>query len=764
MLQIKKVVTLILFLTLATGFAQKKIRGKVIDADNGAILTDVHIINDQYDDVVISNALGEFELNAIGLYKFTRLGYASYEVEVGNNDFIVIQLKVKSSELNEVIVSTDQLPITLKNSVSTLDVLSAKEINRSNTINFTSIFNRVPGVYMQTGALNTNRITIRGIGSRNLFGTSKIRAYYEDIPLTTGNGETTIEDFEINSIGRIEILRGTVSSIYGAGLGGTIHLKPEKPYFNKTTIGNEFMFGSYGLAKGLINVSHGGAKNNLRAIYSNTHSDGYRDNNSYNRQTLTLVSNHYLNKKNEMSFIGSYIDLRAFIPSSINEDDFINNPTAAAFTWDRSQGFEDTKRGIFGVSWKHLYSDNLKQNTSVFTSFRDAYEPRPFNILTEDTFAFGIRSRFVGNALLLKKKLDWTIGGEMFRDNHQLRTFANLYKDFPIGTGSVQGSLLSSFKEKRNYFNLFFESNYYLSNKTMLSLGLNYNRTSYDLDDRFLAVDKPDQSGRYSFDGIFSPKLGLSHSFFDSLIIYGNIGHGFSPPSISETLLPDGLINTEIEPESGWNFEIGIRGNMINNRLQLNAAIFRLDVRNLLVARRTGQDQFIGVNAGKTIHDGFELALNYQLIKSEVTSLNTYFNYTLNDFRFKEFIDVDQDYSGNDLTGVPSQIFNTGFDIETDFGLYGNVNFQHIGSMPITDSNNLFTDSYNLTNLKVGYQLKLNKSLVSNIFFGLNNIFNEVYASQVLINASSFGGNAPRYFYPGNPLNYYGGINIKYIF
>jgi iron complex outermembrane receptor protein len=46
----------------------------------------------------------------------------------------------------------------------------------------------------------------------------------------------------------------------------------------------------------------------------------------------------------------------------------------------------------------------------------------------------------------------------------------------------------------------------------------------------------------------------------------------------------------------------------------------------------------------------------------------------------------------------------------------------------------------------------------------LNNIFDEDYASQILINATGFGGNAPRYFYPGNPTNYYAGINMNYIF
>lgn len=752
------------FILVNTVHGQQEIKGKVIDRENAAFLANVHIMNLEDSTIIVTNALGEFKLKKLGTYRFTRLGYHEKEIEIVSSKFIIIQLEVKYSELNEVVVSTNQIPLNLRKSVASISILSATQIERGNNVNITPLLNNVPGVYMQTGALNTNRIMIRGIGSRNLFGTAKIRAYFEDIPLTTGNGETEIEDFELNSIGRLEIIKGAASSIYGAGLGGTIHLIPKKPYFDHTSINSEFALGSYGLIKGTLNVNHGGSKNSIRAVYSHTQADGYRDNNDYDRQTFTFVSNHYINENNDISFVSSYVDLKAFIPSSINENDFRNNPTAAAFAWERSQGYEDTKRGIFGLSWKHVYKNNLKQHSSIFTSIREGYEPRPFNILTENTFATGLRSRLLGNTDLFKKKLDWTFGGELFHDRYNSKTYENLYQDFPIGTGSVQGSLLSNFKENRNYFNLFFEANYHLSDRIMLSFGMNYNETSYDLKDKYVTAENPDQSGDYRFDGVLSPKIGISHSILETLDLFGTVSHGFSPPTISETLLPDGQINTAIEPETGWNFEIGLRANLFDKHLQLSSALFRLDVRNLLVARRTEQDQFIGVNAGKTQHDGLELSIDYHLIRSDALKINSYFSYTLNNFIFKEFIDDNQDFSGNDLTGVPSRVLNAGVDVSSALGIYGNINFQYVGSMPITDSNSLFTDSYKLANIKLGYKLKVTKKLILNAFLGIDNIFNEVYASQILINASAFGGNAPRYYYPGTPLNYYTGIKLNYVF
>jgi iron complex outermembrane receptor protein len=183
-----------------------------------------------------------------------------------------------------------------------------------------------------------------------------------------------------------------------------------------------------------------------------------------------------------------------------------------------------------------------------------------------------------------------------------------------------------------------------------------------------------------------------------------------------------------------------------------------------LVARRTSEDEFIGINAGKTQHDGLEFNLNYNWIKSETLFINTFINGTLNNFTFKEFIDDGNDFSGNDLTGVPNSVLNFGVDFTSTMGFYGNLNFQNVGMMPITDSNNLSSDSYSLTNFKFGYQKNLNEKLKLNLFFGLNNIFNTKYASQILINATGFGGSIPRYFYPGNPINYFSGINLNYLF
>ncbi len=760
----QKIITVLTIGYTFIGYGQYKISGKIVDDTHGELLSNVVITDLNSNNEILSNPDGSFEISAKGLYAFKKLGYLKKIIEIKNEDYLIVQLSIDPSQLNEVIINVNQLPKPLKESSNTISILSKKDIDRGNTINIASILNRAPGVFMQSGALNTNRITIRGVGARNLFGTAKIRAYFKDIPLTSGSGGTTIEDFELASISRFEITKGA-SSIYGAGLGGTIQLTPQSTYYNQNSVNSEFVFGSFGLAKGLISMNHGTTKNSFKAVFSNTHSDGYRDNNQYDRQTLTFSSNHYLGENDELSVLASYVDLNAFIPSSLSEDNYLNDPTSAAFTWGRSKGFEDAQRGILGVSWNHKYQNGLKQITSVFTSFREGYEPRPFNILDESTFAIGIRSRLLGSFKLFEKHLEWTIGGELFRDRYASGTFVNLYRDFPEGHGSVQGNRLSDFKEKRSYSNIFFETNYELTTNTTVSAGLNINHTSYDLEDRFpVSTDNPDQSGIFRFDGIISPKFGVSQVLSSNISIYTNVSHGFSPITLEETLLPDGQINTGLKPETGWNYEVGTRGLMLNNKLQFNLAIYRLNIKNLLVSRRTSEDQFIGINAGETQHDGLELELHYKWLSNTAISISSFVNYTLNDYKFKAFIDGDDNFSGNDLTGVPSEVFNTGIDFISSFGIYANLNFQYVGSMPITDSNSLYSDNYRLTNTKFGYKLDLSEKFNLNLYYGLNNLFDEKYASQILINTSGFGGSAPRYYYPGNPINQYGGIHINYEF
>lgn len=112
-----------------------------------------------------------------------------------------------SRKIEEVTVSAFRSPYNLFNTPAPINVITPLQLEMGNSLTTVEALNQAPGILMQTGTLNTNRLTIRGIGSRTPYGTNKIKAYFGEIPLTSGDGETTLEDLENTAIKRVEIVK-----------------------------------------------------------------------------------------------------------------------------------------------------------------------------------------------------------------------------------------------------------------------------------------------------------------------------------------------------------------------------------------------------------------------------------------------------------------------------------------------------------------------------------------------------------------------------
>ena len=173
-----------------------------------------------------------------------------------------------------------------------------------------------------------------------------------------------------------------------------------------------------------------------------------------------------------------------------------------------------------------------------------------------------------------------------------------------------------------------------------------------------------------------------------------------------------------------------------------------MNIKNLLVAQRVGEDQFIGKNAGNTRHQGIELQLDYRLNLSAATTFSTSIGFTISDHSFIDFVDGDNDFSGNPLTGVPKHRLHLGTRLEYKKDFYWNTSYQFVDEIPLTDANSLSSESYGIINSRMGYAKNISEKFTIGLDFGVNNLFNTTYARSVLINAVGFGGNEPRYFYP----------------
>jgi iron complex outermembrane receptor protein len=174
------------------------------------------------------------------------------------------------------------------------------------------------------------------------------------------------------------------------------------------------------------------------------------------------------------------------------------------------------------------------------------------------------------------------------------------------------------------------------------------------------------------------------------------------------------------------------------------------------------------VNSGSYHNKGLEVLVKYTAYQSDqgfVKMIRPFANAAFSDFKYNNFsfqnnISVPvADYSGNKVAGVPPVTANGGIDFVSHPGLYGNVTYMFRDTMPFTPDGLNTAPSYGLLNGKIGYRRMLGSHFDVDAYFGTNNITGVQYYQMVFVNQ------LPDAFLPGpRNINYFGGVNLKYIF
>ena len=102
---------------------------------------------------------------------------------------------------------------------------------------------------------------------------------------------------------------------------------------------------------------------------------------------------------------------------------------------------------------------------------------------------------------------------------------------------------------------------------------------------------------------------------------------------------------------------------------------------------------------------------------------------------------------------------NLGIDFASNGGLYANTTYQYRDVMPFTPDGLNKATSYNLLNAKIGFRKTLALHFDVDAYFGANNITSQQYYQMVFVNQ------LPDAYLPAaKDINYFGGVNFKYIF
>lgn len=643
--------------------------------------------------------------------------------------------------LNEVIVNAYQINTRQHQVPGAISVLSGEEFRTTDGNNFSHTLHTIPGIFMHSGTYATSRIVIRGVGSRTPYNTNRIKSYLNDIPITSSDGISTPEDIDLMGIGRMEVIKGPASALYGSGLGGNINLYT--PNISGNNAEALIQYGSFYTIKAAAGANYSNGNLNLWGNLSHIHSDGYREN-SRHKKTSLLSSGKWQQEHFSLEYTLMLIDLNAQIPSSISKSLYETNPQAAATNWNEVEGYKKFQRAIAGVTLTNRLTSNWNNKFTVFGRWADSYERRPFNNLDDGTYGGGFRNRLSYH----NSHWDALVGFEWVNDAYKWQM-------------DLDDVLINKNRETRNNYNLFGMVYLRPTSKWNISIGGAVNRVNYNLID--LYSENGDQSGKRNFPAIFSPRFGVSYAPSKSFAFYGSVGHGFSMPSPEETLLPEGDINNDLEPEQGMQYELGTRINLFNNTTQFEVSAYRIDLTNLLVTKRLTEDIFTGINAGKTKHWGIEFMVKQNIFKlpSFPGCMDVNVNYTWSSNIFVDFINNEQVFNGNKLPGIPSNVANSFIKWKPLKRLSLDSQFQFVGEQFIDDANEKINDSYFISNLRVAYRFPYSKFGYFELYAGIINLGNTHYSPMITVNAVAFGNAEPRYYYPGLPRHYYGGVRFN---
>ncbi len=733
------------------------VNGKVLNERNqnlvGANVVAIPI-NSSTPNGTITDIDGEFRLDIQGAdsLQFSYVGYLDTIMAIENKDYFMITLADNNNL--EICGPFTTVTITETTAPYSYDNIPKLQLRTQSVQAPQAQYNKVPGLFMHAGALNTNRMTIRGIGSRSPFSTTKIKAYLNQIPLTNGIGESNLEDINLAMIDQVQIYKGPTLPSFGAGLGGAIHYRTNHSDRYENSVSTQLDVGSYNTlhSSTLYNYAEGPLLFSLN--YDLLNSDGYRDNNNFNRSIISGFAQAETNKDVFTVYV-SHTQLEAQIPSGLNITDWEEDPSRAAANWKGVEGFEDYDRTQVGITHQRQLGDRWSSSVTGFLTHFENYERRPFNVLTQNAFTLGTRTfvEYIG-----KNYYELKFGLEFFTENEKWSTYET--------TELSQGDILSDNLENRKYLNLSTEFQKEWNRMSLIS-GVNLNLTSYDFNDLFTA-DGIDQSGNYVFNPILSPFLSLSYRNPTRINYYATLSHGFSAPTLEETLTPDGLINSEIKPETGWNAEIGIRqiiGDRDETAFKYKLGVYNMWVENLLVSERVTEDQFIGVNAGKTLHPGIEAeaSKSFQVKSLKKGTFVVDVNYQYSPHRFVSFINNETDFSDKLLPGNPTQKLSSNFRLNAERWSIA-IDQLWVSNMWANDSNTIEVPSYLLMNGRGSYEVISSKKWKATLSVTANNILNEKYISMVSVNPKSFGGSLPRYIYSGLPANFQISMNLRHIF
>ncbi len=654
---------------------------------------------------------------------------------------------VEGSVLDEIVVSATRRESSVRDIPRSISIVDKERIqNATQQLGLDEALAAVPGLYIQnrynfSGDL---RVAMRGFGARSSFGIRGIRVYVDGIPETLPDGQSGVDSIDLGSAQRIEVLRGPSSSLYGNASGGVISVTSElgdtDPYIEGRLAAGEFGFAQYG-------VKSAGKLNGANYLFnlSRTELDGYRDHAEFRGTQFNGRLGIPMGERDRLLVALNLADQPvAQDPGGINAAQVAQDPSSARAQNVQFDGGETVEQQRLGF----VYERERESGTLTLRNhyvWRDFANKLPFSgggAVDLERFFYGFGAQFsLGEQL--PDNVGLSFGVDYDRQDDDRRRFNN--------NDGVLGAMTFDQNEQVDSTGIYIQGEYRPNDLWTLSAGLRYDEISYDVSDRFLA--NGDDSGSLDFDQV-SPSLGVNYRLGEG-VLFASYSSSFETATTTELANPNasGGFNASLDPQLADNFEVGFKNSVGN--VYYEVALFSIDLEDELIpfelAAFPGRTFYS--NAGSSSRDGIETALNW----SNGDGLSVDASFTWSDFEFDSFVDDNMnDFSGNQLPGLPKQFGYVGLSYAGLNGYSGTIEAVYSGNLYGNNANSVEVSSYTVMNLRIGREFDKGDWTLRP-YVGINNLLDEEYNNNIRINP--FGG---RFFEPAPSRNFYAGVVVRF--
>jgi iron complex outermembrane recepter protein len=627
-----------------------------------------------------------------------------------------------------------------------VDVLDARALRRGQpTVGIEEALSNLPGVFV-ANRFNFSldqRLSIRGFGSRANFGLRGVKVMLDGVPQTLPDGQSQLTNVDFGVVDRVEVLRGSSSSLYGNAAGGVIDMRSEaagtEPFGQRV----RFEYGGFGSDKwqSVTSARRGPVSGTFSLSRFTT--TNFRQQGAADIRQLNAGLEYLFSGNTSLQFrLSAGNNPRAENPGALTRAEYLANRDSAAATNIRRRADKDVQQQQASLALRRADDAGNEYSVIVFGLLRDLANPLatpPAGVpatspvgtyVAIDRQVGGIRlsgSRRLGSASLAPRL---TAGVDMQRMRDDRVNFVAV-------SGVPTDSTLIDQREKVGEIGPFAQLMWNPTPRLLLSGGGRYDRITFDVDDHKL-TDGADNSGNRTMESV-NGNIGASYLVADAFTPYVNLSTSFETPTTTELVnspTDAGGFNAELDPQRAVNLEVGARG-QVGRYVSYSAAAFRTRVNDAIIQYREVGGRAFFQNAGQTHNNGIELGVSVQ----PVSGLRLFGSYTFADYTFGEYRIVNgatvDTLDGNRLAGVPRHFTRIGLRSEPGYGFALDIDHTLSSFLFADDANTLDVEGYGngVTNLRVSWIGNVGSASVSP-FVGVNNLWDKDYIGSVTINGT----------------------------